>query len=191
MTELRARGYILATTVGYLRETAGAERADRIIAGLSPELRDAITTVSPANWYPISLLAEANRTIVEALAERNEDKARNLLLDCGRYMGHEASNTFLRLLMRMLTPNLFAKKLPDFWKRDFTGSRLEIDVTEGRLACRIFEARGHDHVGPISAGWLGFALQAMGKTIENTVLHDWSLTAPNTNGVGFELLWKA
>ena len=190
MTEINARGYILATTIGYLQETAGQERAGRILAGLSPELRQAITKVAPAAWYPISLLAEANRAIVEHLAENNEERARDLLLDCGRYMGHEASNTFLRIFMRMLTPTLFAKKLPTVWKRDFTGGRLELDVTDGRLVCRIFEAHGHDHIGPVSAGWLGFALKAMGKPVEKTIMHDWSLANPNVDGVGFELVWK-
>jgi hypothetical protein len=190
MTESKARGYILATTVGYLRETAGPEKAAQIIKGLSPQLQTTIETVSPATWYPVSLLAELNRAMVSALAGKDEASARELLEGCGRYMGHEASNTFLRLFMRMLTPNLFAKKLPDIWKRDFTGGRLEIDVTEGRLICRIFDTHGHDHIGPISAGWIGFALKAMGKQIEKVNLQHWSLSNPNPSEVAIEYLWK-
>lgn len=191
MTELKARGYILATTVGYIREKAGVGRAEQIIDGLTPPFRQAIGTINPATWYPIALLAEANRAIVDSLANRDEERARELLLGCGQYMGHEASNTFLRLFMRMLSPSLFAKKLPDIWKRDFTGGRLDIDVTDGKLVCRIFDTPGHDHIGPVSAGWIAFALQAMGKPIQKTILHDWSLANPNANGVTFELLWKS
>jgi hypothetical protein len=190
MNELSARGYILATTAGYLRETAGAEKAEKIIKGLSTELQQAIGTVTPANWYPIPLLAELNRAMVASLAGNDEQRAREILEGCGRYMGHEASNTFLRLLMRMLTPGLFATKLPSIWKRDFTGGRLEIDVTDTQLVCRIFDTYGHDHIGPISAGWIGFALKAMGKTIEKTVLHKWSLAEPNPNGVAIEYTWR-
>ena len=190
MTELSARGYILATTVGYLRETAGPEKAEQIIAGLSPQLREAIKTVSPATWYPVPLLAELNRAMVAALAGTDDAKARELLEGCGRYMGHEASNTFLRLFMRMLTPGLFAKKLPDIWKRDFTGGRLDIEVTDGSLTCTIYDTHGHDHIGPISAGWIGFALKAMGKSIEKVNLQKWSLANPNPNGVVIEYYWK-
>jgi len=190
MTELKARGYILATTVGYLREVAGEEKANQTISQVSPELQDAIRTVSPAIWYPIPLLAELNRALVQSVAGKDEVRARELLEGCGRYMGREASNTFLRLLMRLLTPTLFAKKLPDIWKRDFTGGRLDMDVTDSRLICRIFDAQGHDHIGPISAGWIGFALKAMGKEIETTNIHKWSLAEPNANGVEIEFSWK-
>lgn len=190
MSESKARGYILATTVGYLQEQAGEEKARRVLAGLSPELQNTINNVAPAGWYPISLLSELNRALVESLTPKDEDAARELLLNCGRYMGREASNTFLKLLMRMLTPTLFAKKLPDVWKRDFTAGRLEIDVTDGRLLCRIFDAKGHDHIGPISAGYIEFGLKAMGKTIEKTTLHKWSLSEPNADGVWVEFFWK-
>lgn len=190
MSESKARGYILSTTVAYLQEQAGEEKARQVIGTLSPTLQDAISRVAPAGWYPIALLSELNRALVGALAPNDEAAAREMLLNCGRFMGREATNTFLKLLMRMLTPNLFAKKLPDVWKRDFTAGRLEIDVTEGRLVCRIFDASGHDHIGPISAGYIEFALKAMGKTIESTILHKWSLAEPNVDGVCIEYMWK-
>ncbi len=190
MTEHSARGYILAATVGYLRENAGADRTTQIIAGLSPQLQQAINTVAPATWYSVTLVSELNRAIVAELAGTDEARAREVMEGCGRYIGHEASNTFLRLFMRMLTPSLFAKKLPDIWKRDFTGGRLDIDVTEGKMIFRIFDSQGHDHIGPIASGWIGFALKAMGKSLEKVTLQHWSLAEPNQNGVTIEYLWK-
>ncbi len=80
--------------------------------------REIVASAKSATWYPVATLAELLNSIA-SLAKGDEAKARELLINCGKYMAREATNTFLRLLMRM-TPALFAKKLPDFWGRDCT-----------------------------------------------------------------------
>jgi hypothetical protein len=190
MSEQKARGYILAATAGFLQKSAGADKADKVIKGLSPELQEALQKMQVANWYPVSLCAELNRALVTHLSGNDETKARDMLIECGRHMGREASNTFLRLLMRMLTPNLLVKKFPDLWRRDFTGGRIEVGATDRSLEAKIWDWPGHDHIGPISAGWIGFTLEAMGKSVEKTIVRKWSLAEPAQEGVAFEFLWK-
>jgi hypothetical protein len=131
--------------------------------------------------------------VFTAIAERgkgDDARARQLLVDCGTFLGTEATNTFLRLVMRMLTPALFAKKLPSFWARDSTGGRYEVDVTEQRIVCRLLEMEQFVHIAPISLGYVSFALKAMGKTIERSELHGWSLATPNPPEPWYELHWK-
>ena len=190
MSEPQVRGYILASAQNFLREQAGQEKTAQVVSGLSDDLQAILPALKPAGWYPIELLGEFNRTIVATLAGDDEEKAREVLLDCGRFMGREASNTFLRLLMKMLTPNLLAKKIPEFWKRDHTAGHVEIDITDSNLVGRIFPPESYSHCGPVSAGWCGFNLQTMGKTIEQTKISNWSLSDPAKSGVTFELVWK-
>ena len=109
---------------------------------------------------------------------------------CGKFMAREATNTFLRLLMRMLTPNLFAKKLPDLWKRDCTGGRLQVQVDEQKLVCHIYDAEGYDHLAAVATGYATFALETMGKVVEKTTIHGWSVERPYQQGDWFELIWQ-
>jgi hypothetical protein len=190
MSAIQARGYILASTAGYLREVAGEKKAEDALASASPELREALRNTQAANWYPSPLFAELNRLVVATLAGEDEAKALDVLIKCGRFMGREASNTFLRLLLRMLTPKMIVKKFPDIWKRDFSGGRIQISATDRTLECFIFDLPGHDHIGPISAGWMGFNLEAMGKSLEKTSVQKWSLKDPNQDGVSFGFTWK-
>jgi hypothetical protein len=190
-SDMQGRGYILAATVSFLRETAGNARADEILQSLSPELQQAVRTVQPADMYPIRLFSEINRALVTHLAEGDEEKAKQILLKCGRHMGREASNTFLKLLMRMLTPKLIMKKLPDFWRRDFTGGRIEVSSRENGLELFMHEIDGYDHCCPLSAGWQEFNLEAMGKTLQTTTIRNWSLANPSQDGTSFEIIWKA
>jgi len=190
-SSMQGRGYVLAATVSFLNETVGPANSQQIINGLSSDLRRVVQNVQPAEFYPITLFAELNRALVQHLAGDDEEKARQVLIQCGRHMGREASNTFLRLLMKMLTPKLIVKKLPDFWRRDFTFGRIEVQTSERGLQCFLFDMPGYDHCCPLSAGWQEFNLEAMGKTLEKTAIHKWSLAEPYQQGTSFEIHWKA
>jgi hypothetical protein len=188
MSEIEGRGYILASTVSFLREKAGSD-AEVVLAGLSSELKQVLGAVQPAGLYPIRLFGELNQAIVDHLARDDEAKARQVLLDCGRHMGREASNTFLKLLMKVLTPKLIAKKLPDFWKRDFTGGHIEVELGASHLDFKILGMDAHNHLCPVSAGWTGFNLELMGQKISEIQIHNWSLSEPAQDGSWFRLSW--
>ncbi len=190
MSEPQGRGYILAATHGFLLHKAGETKGAEITAGLSPELKETLATVKPAGWYPVELFGELNRALVDNLSDGSEDSAREVLLECGRYMGREASNTFLRLLMKVMTPNTLAKKLPDFWKRDFSVGRVEVEAISTGLIAKVWAPSTHHHINPISAGWAGYNLEMMGKTIEKIILHGWSLSEPVKDGSAFEFVWR-
>jgi hypothetical protein len=184
---------MVSHAANYLREAliekGGEQEAKRVFAGLSQELRDVVSSPNPAGWYPVSLLSEITRSVA-AMGEGNEDRARAALVRMGAANARAATNTFLRLLMRMLTPTIFARKLPDFWSRDCTSGRLEVDVSDRKLVCRLFNMTGFDHVVVTTAGYVGFAIEAMGKSIEKTTINNWSLETPCVDGAWLELSWK-
>jgi hypothetical protein len=94
------------------------------------------------------------------------------------------------MFLRILTPALFAKKLPDVFRRDFSGGRLEVNVTDHTMTCKMFDMPGFEHAGALCPGFASFPLESMGKKIDKVTVHDWSLARPNVNGTWYELSWK-
>jgi hypothetical protein len=187
MKAIQMRGYILLSAAAYLRKAAGEQKAKEIIDGLSPELREALATAKEASWVPSATCAELYRAIA-ALSKGDENRARTELIECGKFTAREATNTFLRLLMKLLTPALFAKKLPDLWARDCTSGKIVVEVHDDRIKNRLLEMEGFDHIAPVAVGYVAFALESMGKSITKTALHGWSLAAPDAPS-WFEVFW--
>lgn len=189
-TPMKVRGYIVKTSVEYLRSRLEPAEAGAVMDRFSPPVRSTLETVKAIDWYPVEQMAEINQVIVDTLGKGDETRAREVLIACGRYMATEATNTFLRLLMRVLTPGLFAKKLPDLWSRDCSGGKVTVEVDEKRLVCRLAGVKDFAHCGPVSLGWATFALENMGKPVVSSKLHAWSLATPNPDEVGWEAAWK-
>lgn len=190
-TPMKVRGYVVKTSVEYLQSRLDPAEASTVFDRFSPSVRSTLETVKAIEWYPVEQMSEINQTIVDMLGKGDEDRAREAMIACGRYMATEATNTFLRLLMRVLTPGLFAKKLPDLWARDCSGGKVTVDVSNERLICRLTGVKDFAHCGPVSLGWATFALQNMGKPVVSSKLHAWSLATPNPDEVWFEAAWKA
>jgi hypothetical protein len=190
MTTSQVRGYVIAREAAYLRSQLGEEGAKKQFALLSPDLQKVISDGKPATWYPVALIAELHRAIVTSIAGGDETRAREALIACGKFVAHEATNTYLRLLMRMLSPSLFAKKMPDFFQRDNLGGKIATEVNGKTLVCRFSEIAGYDHIPVMAAGFAVFAFDAMGKTLDSLVSHNWSLANPCAEGASFELTWK-
>jgi hypothetical protein len=189
MADAQLRGYTVANAAVYLRQ-AGDGAGQRAFDKLPAATREACNAAKPAEWYPVTHISDICDAVA-SLGNGNDDVAKEELIKCGRHIAREATNTFLRLLMRMLSPERFAAKLPDFWKRDCTGGRLVVDVSDRTLTVRVHDIPQWHHVLITSIGYAGFALEAMGKVIENTAVRDWSIAKPYVDGASFELTWKA
>lgn len=126
---------------------------------------------------------------VAALGRGDDANARDSLIDAGRYVAGEASTTFLRLILRVLTPNLFAKKVPSVWQRDFSRGRAEAEISDKRLVFRMFGISEMDHIPCTAPGFISFAMESMGKSIKSVSVHNWSLQEPCRDGAYFELEW--
>jgi hypothetical protein len=187
--DFRVRAYMVRSTAAYMGEKLGEQVVARMVQGLSPEARGAVTDLKPADWCSVSAYAELLRALA-AESKGNSDQARDTLIACGEYVAREATNTFLKVLMKMLTPGLFAKKLPSIWRRDCSGGNFEVDVTDTKLICKLSDIKGFDHVPCTAAGFVRFGLTGMGKTIEKVEIHNWSLSNPCAEGACIEFTWK-
>jgi hypothetical protein len=190
MGEYEVRGYMVSTTAAFLRQTAAERGLPDPIERFSAPLRALLDNVVPVGLYPVAHVAELNRLIVSSLADNQEGRARTELANCGRFMANEATNTFMRLIMKVLTPSLFAKKLPDLWRRDCTHGKLELTVEDTSMTLGLRDMDGHDHIAAVMPGYVGFALEKMGKVIERISLDGWALEKPNGNGASIEFVWK-
>jgi len=189
MSDVQVRGYTVLKTAEYIRQSAGEQEAKRLYQNFTPQLRDALGSATPAAWVPAAHSSELFKAVA-GLGKGNEDKAKNELVACGKFLGSEATNTFLKLLMKVLTPAMFAKKLPSLWARDATAGKYVVDVFEDRIVCRLVEMEAFAHIGPVSVGYVTFALEAMRKPVEKSALHGWSLSQPNPAECWFELHWR-
>ena len=189
MSNAEVRGYTVLKTAEYLRQQAGEQEAKRLFSGFSPELQHALGTATAAGWQPATVSSELLRAVA-GLAKGDEEKAKQELVNCGKFLASEATNTFLKLLMKVLTPSMFAKKLPTLWSRDSSHGKFAVDVYEDRIACRMTEMEHYEHITPISVGYVSFALEAMRKHIERWNMRGWTLATPSPSESSFELYWK-
>jgi hypothetical protein len=107
------------------------------------------------------------------------------------FIGEAATNSFLKLLMRVMTPAVFSKKAPDLWARDNRYGRMETEqVAKGHLVTHLRDVGGYYHAGPVAAGFGMFALRAVGAKDIDVKVSGWSLTTPCPPEVRLDMTWK-
>jgi len=191
MSAPQIRGYSLRQQAGFLRSKHIDEEArKKALAQLPTELQGDLSDFDPAGWYPRDYAVSLFRAIASTAGDERE--ARELLATCGEWIAMESTNTFLKLVMRLMTPVLFAKKLPSLWDRDMKGGGFTSDTTradQNQLGFVLYDVAGFDHIGPITEGWLRFALKAIGKTGVEVDMEGWSLGTPGPKDVKYEVRW--
>ena len=186
------RGYMLNQTVAFIQSGYFAPAASaRIMDELPHDVTLALEKIKPAEWYSREYLTAMLRGIVNV--KNNESESYEDLVAYGLYVSNEATNTFLKLLLKMLTPALFIKKVPEFWQRDHRGSgRIEVDVSnskEGSASMRLLGVGGFDHIGVSAIGFLLGGLRTMGRKDIEVIQHGWSLATPGPDEVRYEVKW--
>jgi hypothetical protein len=190
--EDEVRGYWISSAVSFIGVHYPRETGRRLLDGLTREFRSANPHVEPAGWYPRAQHIEILRAI--ASVNRDEPRIYDDLLAYGQFVGSEATNGVLKPFMSIVSPKIFAKKLPDLWARDHRGeSKLESDfsvVDESRVPFRLSGVRGYDHIGIVMLGWIKSALTGLlGKTpvVKQT---GWSLRHSAPSEVTCEVIWS-
>jgi hypothetical protein len=186
------RGYTMMGCMAYIDEHYDEPTRKRIYDGLSPEVRGQMTTYKRVDWYPRIHLVEFMRGIA-SVQGGDQAKAFEELVSCGESVARDAATTFLRLLMKILTPVLFAKKIPDIWERDSKGGKMVADasrVDERVMVMRLTDVEAFDHVGPLACGWIRFAMTAMGKKGVVVTAAEWSLATPGPRDLTLTVTWQ-
>lgn len=189
-TAAQIRGYSLRQAARYLEHKFDPDARKRAIESMPSSSRSMLSSFDAAEWYPRDHSAALFRAIASA---RGGEEAYNDLVGCGEFIASEATNTFLRLLMRIMTPTLFAKKVPEFWKRDQRGGHFEVDVAQadnGRIGMKLADVEGYDHIGIVSIGWIKFGMSALGKKDVKIDQTGWSMATPGPREISYEVTWS-
>jgi len=186
------RGYSVQQQLLFLETQYEPEISAKLIDQIPADVRTGLKDLKPADWYP----RRYSVSVLRAIASRHGDDEKAVhddLVRCGTYIVTEATNTFLKLLMKILTPTLFAKKIPEFWQRDQKGGHFEVDTSgakDGRLVLKLCEVEGFDHIGVIGIGWISYGLRAMGKEDVTVTQSGWSLATPGPSNVSYDVRWS-
>lgn len=189
MGEPLIRGHVLEHTARYCRTSFDYAAAARIDGELSIEVKATLDTLASAEWYPRRFHVEMLQAI--ASVRGSSDVTCGDIQRCGAALA-EPNNDFVRLLMKLMTPQLFIKKLPRFWERDYGASgtiESEALQAERGVNVRLHGIKQYDH-GPIF--WMGFmqgALKQLGASGLVVRQDGWSWATPGPQDVSYEVRW--
>ncbi len=185
------RGYSIQKQAQFIRSGFfDAATRDKVLDKLPDRLKGDMKELDPAGWYP----REDSAILLRAIASTTstDADARSVLARCGEAIAEESMNTFLKLVMKLMNPVRFANKLPSLWDRDMKGGYFKNDVSqaaEKRIIFMLADVEGYDHVGPLTEGWLRFAMKALGETVTQIELQGWSLANPGQRQITYDLRW--
>jgi len=164
-TNKQVKGAVILSAVAFTKRL-DPNAWDTVHASLSQELRSALPGVKAGSWYPVEYFAELLRGLYQL--HKNPEEGGRAIRECGRFIGGDAAGTFLRLLIKILTPAIFASKFPDFWNKYHNFGNSHADLTHIAENRFVLFAEGYDHVHHIGAGWIDYVFDAFGKKVSVT-----------------------
>src|SRR5262245_37295654 len=93
----------------------------RVPAPLLERIDRQRTEFQAKDWRPREELTSLWHAIATAAEPQDEKSVYNALVRCGEKVGGYATNTFFKLLLKILTPKMFASRFSEFYKRDQQG----------------------------------------------------------------------
>ncbi len=191
MSERQIKAYGFVGTLEYIDQNYDAAARQRILDSLTPETRRFMETAKKAQWAPPLASTELWAGIVREAGDPAKGQAN--LIKTGRHMGSFATNTYLKLLMKMLTMKMFAKKIPDIWSRDANFGKVTVDMSNadsGKLILRYTDLANYPYFGPICQGWFAFSFECMNIKNCKVELENWSMQNPDPGELTFVITWS-
>ena len=182
------KGHMIHYTGRYILEDPVLSQ--RIDPQLLETIRRNQTAFQAKDWRPRAELTTLWRAIADAASPRDEKTIYEALLRAGDTVGNYATNTFFKLLLRVLTPRMFANRFSEFYKRDQQGGEgLVEEIGTKRVVLLARGIKDYDHFGPVTVGWALVPFRAMGLENVRMTCSPWSLAEPGPNEVRFVATW--
>lgn len=190
MEELATRGSAILASAEFSDVLCDRTDRPRVRERFSPELKAALVTMKRTTWHPRAMWIEMLRAVVSV---HNDPLASHAdLVECGQFISKDAANTFMKLILKIMTPRLFARKFPDFWIRDMRGGVMTVDPAElsnNRFVIYLEDVDGFEHVGPVACGYIGFAMEQITGVPVDIVVSPWSLACPGPSEMRWDISW--
>jgi hypothetical protein len=194
MSEPTTRGHVIMHTATFLQQS-GAARNSLLEAETSLELRTELEAMTAATFYPRRLHTEllAMLATSRGTGGTGNDPGYTSIVRCGAAL-LSPQNQFSVLLMKVLTPDLFIKKLPRFWQRDHGSSgrcHVEaLDPAAHRARVRLIGVAGYQHIGIFWLGWLNGVLRELTGRAPDVGQTGWSRDDVAPNEIVYEVNWS-
>jgi hypothetical protein len=175
----------------YLEEAYDEAARTSILSRLPPATRELIRNVKEIDWYPRTHAVNIYTAIAHHHRER-DGGVEEALYTMGKGVASRAVATFLQLVMKVMTVDVFARKVPDIWLRDHRGGRLEVDTSDlanKHLVYHLRDVAGYDYIGGALPGFQSAALTAIGCK-ELRYESDWTAKNPGPESVTCHFRWK-
>ena len=190
MTERLVKGFNLEQTLAFIDHHYSHDVRQTIHARLPAALEGKLATVKSGTWYPLADLVTILQTMAEVAESPDvaEDNARLL----GQFLSHAATGGFMRLLLKVLTPPIFLKKVPDIWPRMFSFGVFESDpsgFSSGTAVMTMRDVDAFDFVAPVSVGSIESVFSSMGYP-DATVGCQPVEGEPKGSAFRFDISWK-
>lgn len=155
------------------------------------ELAQHAATFDENGWYPRRIHSDLLAALVAS--SDGEAAARVLLERTGRVIASTAEDTYLRLALKLMTPELFVAALSRLWTMEHqVQDGFAIETQEAhRVVARLVQVDDCDHLGPVAAGWLRALLGELGGAPVTASESRWTLTNDGPREMRFELTWPA
>jgi len=156
------RGYLLRGTARYaLSDLPSAARSEIDLA--MPGLARSIDDIRRDGWYPLGRLVELINTIDQL--HPDPDRGLVAIKSCGKYIAEEGATTYLKLVMKVITPKLFVRQFPALWKRYHDFGELTVDtrrIDDNRATLRMPAYPG---IRGLCTGWIEYAFASLDHPI--------------------------
>jgi|GEM_PF-3435406 len=156
--EPKVRGMLVQGLNSFVEKKYEPVLRAKILEAVSADVRASLPTMEKNAWYPRRYALDFCRAIASVTGD---DKNVEL---AGTHIANEATNTFMKLLIKVLTPKMFARQFPEFWKKYNSHGVIIPDVSridEREAAFRIDGTFDYLHL--LAVGFLVFVFDALGK----------------------------
>lgn len=191
MTQALIRAYTAQRTLEFIDHHFDAATSERVKAAIPDEVLQEVSNLSAVDWCPISYTV----SVLEAIgsAKSAPEESYRDLVACGKFVSTEAANTFYKLLLKVVTPPIFFRKIESFWSRDFSGAGTwdkHLDDTKNEAELQLSGVEGISHLAPVTEGFLRNIMEAMGYTSTSIETKGWSPEQPAPDRIQFHITWE-
>ncbi len=185
--ERLVKGIHILPLQDFINETYDDDTRSAIYKRMAPETREMLKTVSRDEWKPVSFVADINHAVYES--QSDPDTGYQQIINAGAAIADYAAGTYVRLLIKLMTPKIMASKWPDIWKKSHNFGDMRCRLEADRLLkMTLADVDGYTHIGPTAIGFLTFSLNAMGLPDARVKQLNRS-ESPNSSRYEFEIVW--
>jgi hypothetical protein len=184
MQQRHIRGHLMRGTARYAFNDLVPAARDSVRRSI-PELASGLDDVKRDEWYPLGRLIELITTIDSTFDDPEQGLA--AIKTCGKYIAEEGVSTYLKLVMKVITPKLFVRQFPTLWKRYHDFGDLSVDTSRIDDNRAVLAMPAYVGVRGLCSGWIEYAFGLFRTRV--AIEANWPWRAPAPDRLELALHW--